>query len=436
MGVKKGEMMRRWAAVAVAFGILLFLGAQESPGTDLLHLDPYQKMAYRVKPAMVRVMAFVQGTVTYETEEGKKSDREVFTGGSGSGFIVSPNGFVVTNGHVVETIHNFNTNKDLVVNEILRAFLIKKIEQSNLPPTRESALQLAAKLKPQVTDLQPGNFVFLANLKKYPYEIKQYSKAISAAARERGGEGKDIAVLKIEGRELPTVKLGDSDKVHLQELIFAFGYPGAADTRFLDRRSQVAEVTISRGTVSAVKTDFKGMPIIQSDVTISWGNSGGPSLNKEGEVIGVNSYIGLTVNPFLGAVERAAGISFIVPVNAVKEFLNAAGVKEEPSLFNEVYFKALEKIWVGRWFEGKDLLDKALVFMPEQPDLLALKMEAETAIREMGWFARQWQKDRTVVLIPGLILLLLLGAGGVFAVKKFRLDEKGRMRSLSGRTKW
>ena len=401
--------------------VLFFFGwVSASPGTELLQLDKYQRMAYRVKPAIVRVLAFVQGTVTYETEEGKKTDKEIFTGGSGSGFIVNPNGFVVTNGHVVETIHRFNTDKDQVVKEILRTFLMKRMQQDNLPLTKKNALQLVEKLKPEVTDLQPGNFVVLSNLKKYRYEIKQYSKAISAAALEKGGEGKDIAVLKIEGKDLPIVRIGDSDKVSLQGLVFAFGYPGAADTPFIDPKSTMAEVTISRGTVSAVKRDFKGMPIIQSDVTISWGNSGGPSLNENGEVIGVNSYVGLTVNPFLGTVEKAAGIGFIVPANSVKEFLNAAGAKEEPGLFNGIYDRALEKIWAGKWFEGKDLLDKALVFLPEQPDLLRLKTEVETAIDRLSWPERQWQKNKIGTLGLSMLLLLLMGAGGYWGVKRFR----------------
>ena len=62
--------------------VLFFFGwVSASPGTELLQLDKYQRMAYRVKPAIVRVLAMVQGTVAYETEQGKKTDKEIFTGG-------------------------------------------------------------------------------------------------------------------------------------------------------------------------------------------------------------------------------------------------------------------------------------------------------------------------------------------------------------------
>ena len=68
---------------------------------------------------------------------------------------------------------------------------MKRMQQEeDLPLTKKNALQLMEKLKPEVTDLQPGNFVVLSNLKKYRYEIKQYSKAISAAALGEEGRGR------------------------------------------------------------------------------------------------------------------------------------------------------------------------------------------------------------------------------------------------------
>ena len=65
-------------------------------------------------------------------------------------------------------------------------------------------------------------------------------------------------------------------------------------------------------------------------------------------------------------------------------------------------------------------LDKALVFLPEQPDLLRLKTEVETAIDRLSWPERQWQKNKIGTLGLSMLLLLLMGAGGYWGVKRFR----------------
>ena len=389
-----------------------------SQGTELQELNKYQKMAYRVKPAIVRVVAFVQGTVAYETEQGVRLDENNGVGGTGSGFIIHPSGYIVTNGHVVEAVNTFNQRKEEVARMIWAGFVRKILEQNKLPLTQENVRKVAERIKPRIVEMKPINLVILSNLKDYRFEIKQFSKDMVTSAIEKGGEGKDIAILKIEGKNLPTVKLGDSDKVKLQELVFAFGYPGAADTPFLDYRSTISEVSITRGTISAVKADFKGVPIIQSDVTITHGNSGGPSVNEDGEVIGVNSYGEMQINPILGIPEDVPGFNYLVPINTAKEFINAAGVKEEASLFNETYHQALAKVWANDLFEGRDLLNKALVFIPDQPDIIKLRMDVEKAISELGLFGKLWAQNKITVISLGIILLFIVAIGVTFFMRR------------------
>lgn len=121
----------------------------------------------------------------------------------------------------------------------------------------------------------------------------------------------DLAVLKIEakGKKLPTVKLGDSDKLRIGEWAIAIGDPYGMDW------------TVTAGVISA-----KGRPLtiadndgqarryknlIQTDAAINPGNSGGPLLNLKGEVIGINTAVNAV----------AQGIGFAIPVNTAKEIL-------------------------------------------------------------------------------------------------------------------
>ncbi|HCV43036.1 MAG TPA: 2-alkenal reductase [Bacteroidetes bacterium] len=120
----------------------------------------------------------------------------------------------------------------------------------------------------------------------------------------------DISLLKIEAKNLPYIKLGDSDGVITGEWVIALGNPfGLFDIS--------DKPTVTVGVVSAVGINlkpqegriYKGM--IQTDAAINSGNSGGPLVNSLGEVIGVNSVI---FTPNQGNI----GLGFAIPINRVK----------------------------------------------------------------------------------------------------------------------
>lgn len=112
----------------------------------------------------------------------------------------------------------------------------------------------------------------------------------------------DIAVLKIDATDLPTLKLGDSSNSNVGEWVLAIGSPFGFDH------------SVTAGIISAIGRSLPNenyVPFIQTDVAINPGNSGGPLFNLDGEVIGVNSQIYSRTGGFMG-------LSFAVPVNVVK----------------------------------------------------------------------------------------------------------------------
>ena len=114
-------------------------------------------------------------------------------------------------------------------------------------------------------------------------------------------EETDVAVLKIEaGRELPTVKLADSDKARVGDWVLAIGSPfGLAQTVTAGIISQTQRET----PYASVFQKF-----IQTDAAINRGNSGGPLVNMDGEVIGINSQIATSTGDY-------NGIGFALPSN-------------------------------------------------------------------------------------------------------------------------
>jgi serine protease Do len=155
--------------------------------------------------------------------------------GVGSGFILTPDGFIMTNAHVVDG-----------ADEVIVTLTDKR-------------------------------------------ELK--ARIVGADART------DVAVVKIEAAGLPSVKIGDVNRLKVGEWVMAIGSPFGLDN------------TVTAGIVSAKQRDTGDyLNFIQTDVAINPGNSGGPLLNLRGEVVGINSQIYSRSGGFMG-------ISFAIPID-------------------------------------------------------------------------------------------------------------------------
>ena len=118
----------------------------------------------------------------------------------------------------------------------------------------------------------------------------------------------DVAIIKVEAADLPSIPMGDSDALRLGEWVLAIGSPLGAQLRS----------TITAGIVSAkgrsipdYSGEFKIESFIQTDAAVNPGNSGGALVNKKGELVGINTAI-------VSQTGSYSGYSFAVPVNIVR----------------------------------------------------------------------------------------------------------------------
>ncbi len=165
--------------------------------------------------------------------------------GTGSGFIVSSDGYILTNCHVVEG---------------------------------------ADELRVRLTD------------------NREFSGKVIGLDKKT-----DIAVVKIEAKDLPVLKMGSSESLKVGEWVAAIGSPFGLDN------------TVTAGIVSAKSRQLPSeqyVPFIQTDVAVNPGNSGGPLFNMKGEVVGINSQIFSTSGGFMG-------LSFSIPIDL------AIGIKDQ-----------------------------------------------------------------------------------------------------------
>ena len=122
----------------------------------------------------------------------------------------------------------------------------------------------------------------------------------------------DMAIVKINQKNLQTAKLGDSDNIKVGETVYAIGNPIGYEF----------QRTVTSGIISAMDRTIKFEEdekeiymedLIQTDATINPGNSGGPLVNAEGQVIGINGV----------KITSAEGISFAIPINSIKNVINS-----------------------------------------------------------------------------------------------------------------
>jgi serine protease Do len=122
-----------------------------------------------------------------------------------------------------------------------------------------------------------------------------------------GGDPRsDLALIKVEADDLPTVKLGKSGSLKVGEWVLAIGSPFGFDY------SVTAGIVSAKGRSLPTEQNENYVPFIQTDVAINPGNSGGPLFNLDGEVVGINSQIYSNSGGFMG-------VSFAIPIDVAMD---------------------------------------------------------------------------------------------------------------------
>ncbi len=368
-------------------------------------------MLLRVKPAVVLI--FLQAKA-----ELKLGDKKipVQTAGSGSGFIITPDGYVVTNGHVVQLYHESNE-------KLLKAELIQKlIDQYGKDMSDEEKKQAFQELMEAPFSVEKKLYVILQNGQVFVGELKAYSPPITPVGGREAGKayveegklqlkvesGKDVAVLKIEAKNLPTVKLGSSDSVKLTDTVYAVGFPGVVLEHAMLGQQTILDPTVTSGKISGLKVQVGGAPVLQTDAPLTWGNSGGPVFNTKGEVIGMATFISVK------GEMPIQGFNFLVPSNTIMEFVRISGANlNQESIFNKLWYEAIEKYTQGEYEEAMKRLDDVLRLYPFLPDARNLQIQ----IQEKLSASKKGLYTSYLLIIPVVFGLLLVGGGTYYFIK-------------------
>jgi serine protease Do len=209
----------------------------------------YRSLARQVNAAVVQVHAH-----RYR-RQAQRSQQQAGSASIGSGVIVDSTGYIVTNAHVVAGAYDVD---------------VRLARAPQGPPGKTSIVR-------------PRGDLLDATLLGIDRET-------------------DLAVLRVEGSGFPHLPFGDSDRLRPGEVVFAFGSPRSLEN------------SVSMGIVSATGRQIRDedpMVYVQTDAPINPGSSGGPLVNTEGEVVGINTFI---LSPSGGS----DGLGFAAPSNIVE----------------------------------------------------------------------------------------------------------------------
>lgn len=380
-----------------------------------------ERLAMYSKPAVVRIVDGAAGQILFQPPGYQGQTYTVSSISLGSGFFISANGYIATNAHVVSMTHDGEQKA--------KQTLFYQMVQQIAKQLGKDPRSLNTNYIDQYSTLQSFKIyhhVFIPDGSAFPFEIKQYG----APTGESNDQGKDVAVVKIEVKNAPILKLGDSDKVQLQDHVTVIGYPGAADTfnsGLLDSKSAF-EATINDGKISAKKQASSGAPILQTSTAATHGNSGGPVLNDSNEVIGLLTFRGDTVNG-----QEVSGFSFVVPSNTVMEYVKSAGATNAEGPTDIAYREGLGYYWDQHYSSAIPKFEEVKRLFPQHSEVDRLIQSSQQAKAE-GKEKSDFPWWLVGVIFAVLVILVVIIAIVAIIVVIARRRGKGKLPSAGPAT--
>jgi len=307
--------------------------------------------------------------------DGSTEQSSVRTGSSGTGFVVTPEGHLVTNAHVVGA-HQSPERR-----------LFTRHARTSRDAIRES---LAG--DENYTDAQKAEIGSILYDKMVPYYAREGSfsgvsesvevlnrrttdagevtadrwpatvEAEGSVVTETDGEpswGRDVAILKVDQSPLQTVSIGSSASLGTGAEVFVVGYPaiGVSDL-FADAASDLTP-SLTSGVVSARRTLNSGVEAIQTDAAINSGNSGGPIYDDGGQVVGIATFAPTDLD-----LEQ---IQFGLPIEEATVFMDQLGIENRDSEMEADFEAGLEAYWRGDCETATARMEAVLAAAPHHP---------------------------------------------------------------------
>ncbi len=329
------------SALMLTLGLfIIFLGfpqttkAESGPGGNIqnatvLNIDI-------ARPAVVRIGSIYSSEATVQLCKGATDSfsQRILT--TGSGAFISSHGDVLTAAHVVDLD---KADLDFGLLQLLAPQISADLASKchiNLTPDEVVNTFFGTGLY-SATFSQPQIRVWLDT--SY---VGSYSESTISAAKYLAGTvtaespltRNDLAILHISMDDTPSIALGDSNGVSPTDNLTIIGYPANGDVNHFDapKPNDFFDESINQLYVSAIKTNDNGAPLIQVGGNVEHGDSGGPALNAQGQIVGIVSF---------GGVDNPDGTSFLEAASSVAPLTSQANVDTTPGKFQRSWRQAM-----------------------------------------------------------------------------------------------
>ena len=319
----------------------------------------------------IYIMTFCRDIDQYMMKGTEKVSKELNTTMVGSGFIVTPDGHVITNAHVVD-----ENDDDTKQNFVKQAF--QEIMDDDVK-TLEAAMERKLS-EEEAKALNNANSWYFSQTLEIGSIKKEFS-IVFGVSGEKGKivpmiipatlvtmgapiPGKDVAILKMTEKHIyPTIRMGNDKDLRVGDQVYVLGYPAVATFHPLISEESISEASLTRGFVSAKKNMKDGWEVLQTDASITHGNSGGPVMNEKGEVIGLATF---------GSIDyqrqaEVQGMNFIVPSTIVNEYIEKAKITPAMSDISLVYEEAMNLFDKARYKKALKKYDEVKSMNPSFP---------------------------------------------------------------------
>ncbi|MDZ7578293.1 MAG: trypsin-like peptidase domain-containing protein [Candidatus Nanopelagicales bacterium] len=353
------------AGVAVAAAALALPGATAAaqlPSDSPPPSTPLEQVQALVQPAVVYEQITWTGWVYDITNSGYFSETEPFTVSfQCTGFIVNPDGYIATAGHCV--------NYENAVRDAIFAKAVDYAYANNYYEARPSKATIATfarnwRIDGKSTKGQPDEAVSVAygvSVSGEPSGKALPARIIKSLAFDKG----DVALLKIKAQDLTVVPLSNNANTGVGTEVVSIGYPISVDL-VTDANFNPS---FKEGSISAEKTTSGGLlPVYEISAAVSGGMSGGPTVSKVGDVIGVNSF-GITGEP--------QSFNFVQPSGTLQELLRSEGVENSLGKVTDLYRTGLAAYFAGDRDAAIQAFDQVIAIVPNHQFAQQYKRKAQ-----------------------------------------------------------
>ncbi len=314
--------------------------ADSIPGGNVS--DPLVRAVDIALPSVVRIITSISGHLNVQFPSGQTV---TFPQGgqlyqeqlSGTGTFITSNGDILTADHVVSPPPQ--VLQDAAAQDV--ATYIGQHPNTGLQAASATQVDQALttnQLKSTAIYDQKSSEVFLSTDYTGPLTATTLSAlpstmhgTVDKIEKESPFDQMDVAVIHAPFKDTPSVQLGDSSNVQTQDALRIIGFPGNADVNELPQNLFTSSVNDIN--VSSIKTTQSGAPLIQVGGNVEHGDSGGPALDSQGNVVGIVSF-------GLSSTDSPGSTSFLQASNSARSLITALSLNTTPGAFQTLWSKA------------------------------------------------------------------------------------------------